>query len=75
MVTDPLSPDAEPTAAQPTPVATSFYAPADEISIVLMVIMLVGIVLYPYMVITVPSGHVGVFGSGCAAVRSSIPVS
>jgi regulator of protease activity HflC (stomatin/prohibitin superfamily) len=30
------------------------------LSIVLMVLLLVGIVLWPYMVITVPSGHVGV---------------
>ena len=30
------------------------------LSIVLMVTLLVGIVLWPYMVITVPSGHVGV---------------
>jgi regulator of protease activity HflC (stomatin/prohibitin superfamily) len=29
-------------------------------SIVLMVVLLVGVVLWPYMVITVPSGHVGV---------------
>ncbi len=30
------------------------------LSIVLMVLLLVGVVLWPYMVITVPSGHVGV---------------
>src|SRR5262245_26047399 len=30
-----------------------------NIAILLMVVLLVGIVLYPYMVMTVPSGHVG----------------
>jgi prohibitin 2 len=30
------------------------------LSIVLMVLLLVGVVLWPYMIITVPSGHVGV---------------
>jgi regulator of protease activity HflC (stomatin/prohibitin superfamily) len=60
MVTDPWSTDAEPPPAQTQHKwRRLFMRHLTKLSIVLMVMLLAGIVLYPYMVINVPSGHVG----------------